>query len=73
MLMYFKDLADRKPSLPADLMTSGRLALGTGFVSPATYRVDVTHRTDGVAGYRPLAYLGACQCFQYVGPVKATS
>ena len=71
MLFYLKDLADLKPTLPADILTSGRVALGKTFVSPATYRVDVTHRTDGVDGYRPLAYLDDCGCFQYVGPVTS--
>jgi hypothetical protein len=73
MLFYLKDLADRKPSMPADILTSGRLALGKSFVSPATWRVDVSTRTDGVAGYRPLAYLDDCQCFQYTGPLVAIS
>ena len=72
LLMYFKDLAALRPTIPADLMTSGRIALGKGFVSPATYRVDITNRTDGVAGTRPLAYLDTCSCFQYTGPVTTT-
>jgi hypothetical protein len=73
VLFYLKDLADREPSIPRDLLTSARIRLGTGFVSPATYRVDVTRRTAGVAGYRPLAYLDGCACFQYVGPIVAAS
>jgi len=73
VLFYLKDLADREPAIPGDLLTSARIALGTGFVSPATYRVDVTHRTAGVAGYRSLAYLDSCGCFQYVSPVVAAS
>lgn len=73
MLFYLKDLADLKPAIPSDLLTSARIQLGKGFVSPATYRVDVTHRTAGVAGYRSLAYLDSCTCFQYVSPVVATS
>ena len=48
------------------------MALGSAYVSPATYRVDVSKRTDGMAGFRPLAYLEDCECFQYVGPVVAT-
>jgi hypothetical protein len=71
ILFYLKALADLKPGIPADILTSGRIALGKSYVSPATYRVDVTNRTDGVAGYRPLAYLDDCECFQYVGPVQS--
>lgn len=72
LLFYLKDLTDRRPDIPRDVMTSGREALGSSFVSPSTYRVDVTKRTDGMAGYRPLAFLDSCTCFQYVGPlVKA--
>ena len=72
LLFYLKDLADLRPDLPRDLLTSARTALGARFVSPATFRVDVTHRTAGMAGYRPLAYKDACSCFQYVGAlVKA--
>ena len=71
VLFYLKDLADLEPSIPADLLTSARVRLGSGFVSPATFRVDVTHRTPGVAGYRSLAYLDSCTCFQYASPVVA--
>ena len=71
MLFYLKDLTDKEPTIPLDLLTSARQRLGTGFVSPATYRVDVTHRTAGVAGYRSLAYIDGCSCFQYVSAVKA--
>jgi hypothetical protein len=53
-------------------MTSGRKQLGAGFVSPSTFRVDVTNRTDGMAGYRPLAFLDDCSCFQYTGPLVKT-
>lgn len=73
MLFYFKDLTDLRPDLPRDLMTSARERLGRSYVSPSIFRVDVSHRTDGMAGYRPLAYLDGCQCFQYVGPLVATS
>jgi hypothetical protein len=73
LLFYLKELTDRRPELPRDLLTSGRKAMGSSFVSPATYRVDVTNRTDGMAGFRPLAYLKNCECFQYVGPVVAAS
>ena len=73
LLFYLKELSDRKPDLPRDLLTSGRKALGSTYVSPATYRVDVSKRTDGMAGFRPLAYLESCECFQYVGGVVATS
>jgi hypothetical protein len=73
LLFYLKDVVDRQPDLPRDLLTSGRALLGSRFVSPATYRVDVTKRTDGMAGFRPLAYLDGCECFEYVGPVVKTS
>lgn len=73
LLFYLKDLTDRRPQLPRDLLTSGRRALGSSYVSPATFRVDVTNRTDGMAGFRPLAYLENCECFQYVGPIQAIS
>jgi hypothetical protein len=73
VLFYLKDLTDLAPTIPGDLLTSARIRLGTGFVSPATYRVDVTHRTAGVGGYRSLAYLDSCTCFQYVSPVVAAS
>jgi hypothetical protein len=73
MLMYLKDLADLAPSIPGDILTSARIALGKRFVSPATYRVDVSTRTDGAAAYRPLAYLGDCSCFQYVGGLSPMS
>lgn len=72
LLFYLKDLVDRRPELPADVLTSGRTALGSSYVSPATYRVDVTNRTDGMAGFRPLAFLEECGCFQYVGGVVPT-
>ena len=70
VLFYLKDLADLEPSLPEDLLTSARVKLAKRYVSPATYVVDVTSRTDGVGGYRPLAYLDSCGCFQYTGPVR---
>ena len=72
LLFYLKDLSAKRPDMPADLFTSGRVALGSTYVSPATYRVDVSKRSDGMAGFRPLAYLEDCECFQYVGPVVAT-
>ena len=72
LLFYLKDLTGKRPDLPADLFTSGRVALGSSYVSPATYRVDVSKRSDGMAGFRPLAYLENCECFQYVGPVVST-
>jgi hypothetical protein len=72
LLFYLKDLTELRPDLPKDLLTSARTSLGARYVSPATFRVDVTHRTAGMAGYRPLAYKDDCTCFQYVGPlVKA--
>jgi hypothetical protein len=72
LLFYLKDLTGLRPDLPKDLLTSARTTLGARYVSPATFRVDVTHRTAGMAGYRPLAYKDDCACFQYVGPlVKA--
>jgi hypothetical protein len=72
LLFYLKDLSVLRPDLPKDLLTSARRALGARYVSPATFRVDVTRRTAGMAGYRPLAYEDDCQCFQYTGPlVKA--
>ena len=73
VLFYLKDLADRLPSVPSDLLTSGRALLRDDFLSASTFRVDVTNRTDGVAGYRALAYRQDCSCFQYVSPVVATS
>jgi hypothetical protein len=72
VLFYLKDLADRLPDMPSDLLTSGRKLLGSSFVPADTFRVDVTHRTDGVAGYRDLAFQAACKCFQYVSGVKPT-
>jgi hypothetical protein len=72
LLFYLKDLSTKRPDLPKDLMTSARRQLGAGFVSPSTFRVDVTNRTDGMAGYRPLAYLDDCSCFQYTGPLVKT-
>lgn len=72
LLFYLKDISEKRPDMPRDLLTSGRVALGSTYVSPATYRVDVSRRTDGMAGFRPLAYLEDCECFQYVGPVVAT-
>jgi hypothetical protein len=73
LLFYLKALTDLRPDLPKDLLTSARKALGARYVSPATYRVDVTHRTAGMAGYRPLTYKDDCQCFQYVGPLVKAS
>ena len=72
-LFYLKDLADRLPSMPADLLTAGRALLRNTFVPADTFRVDVTSRTDGVVGYRDLAYEKACSCFQYVSPVKVAT
>jgi hypothetical protein len=73
LLFYLKELTALRPDLPRDLLTSARQALGARYVSPATFRVDVTHRTAGMAGYRPLAYKDDCQCFQYVGPLVKAS
>ena len=72
LLLYLKDLSTKRPDLPKDLMTTARRQLGAGFVSPSTFRVDVTNRTDGMAGYRPLAFLDDCSCFQYTGPLVKT-
>jgi hypothetical protein len=72
LMFYLYDLARLEPGMPQDILTSGRKKLGDDFVSPATYRVDVTNRTDGVAAYRSLAYVDGCSCFQYVGPVVPT-
>jgi hypothetical protein len=72
LLFYLKDLSTKRPDLPKDLMTTARRQLGAGFVSPSTFRVDVTNRTDGMAGYRPLAFLDDCSCFQYTGPLVKT-
>jgi hypothetical protein len=44
-----------------------------GTVSADTFRTDVTHRTDGVAGYRSLAYRDTCSCLQYVSPLQIIS
>jgi hypothetical protein len=73
LLFYLKDLSDRVPSMPRDLLTSGRVLLGKSFVSADTFLTDVTHRTDGVAGYRSVLYQENCSCFQYVSPVQSTS
>jgi hypothetical protein len=73
VLFYLKDLADLEPTMPADLLTSARQLLGKKFLSADTFRTDVTHRTDGVAGYRSVAYEQSCSCFQYVSGVQATS
>jgi len=70
---YLKDLGDRIPTVPRNLFSVGRGVLGKTFVSADTFRVDVTRRTDGVAGYRQLAFKQDCQCFQYVSGVKSTS
>ena len=70
---YLKDLGDRVPTVPRNLFAAGRALLGQAFLSADTFRVDVTHHTDGVAGYRQLAFEQDCQCFQYVSPVKSTS
>jgi hypothetical protein len=72
-LFYLMDLSDKAGGVPTDLLTVGRALLGSTFVPADTFRVDVTHRTDGVAGYRDLAYKQECSCFQYVSGVKATS
>ena len=72
VLFYLQDLSDRQPTVPRDLLTSGRALLGSTFVSADTFRTDVTHRTDGVAGYRDIAFRDDCKCFQYVSPVRAT-
>ena len=69
LLFYLKDLTDLRPDLPDDLFTSARVQLGNRYVSPATFKVDVSKRTAGVAGYRPLAYKDDCQCYQYAGPL----
>ena len=69
LLLYLKDLADLRPDLPDDLLTSARVQLGSRYVSPATFKVDVSRRTAGVAGYRPLAYRDDCECYQYAGPL----
>jgi hypothetical protein len=71
-LFYLKEVADRLPDLPADVLTKGRALIGKSFVSAATYRTDVTRRTDGAAAYRPLAYQDDCACFRYVGPLTNT-
>ena len=73
VLFYLKDLSDRQRTMPRDLLTSGRALLGKSFVSADTFRTDVTHRTDGVAGFRSVAFREDCGCYQYVSPVKATS
>jgi hypothetical protein len=73
VLFYLKDLSDLESTVPLDLLTSGRALLGRNFASADTFRVDVTHRTDGVAGYRSLAYETSCSCYQYVSPVQSTS
>jgi hypothetical protein len=72
VLFYLKDLSGLEPTAPPDLLASGRVLLGKNFVSADTFRTDVTHRTDGVAGYRSLAYETNCKCFQYVSPVRPT-
>ena len=54
------------------MLTAGRGLIGAGFVSADTFRTDLTRRTDGVAGYRRLAYQQSCSCFQYVSPVLPT-
>ena len=69
VLFYLMDLSNRMRSVPADVLTSGRRLLGNSFVPADTFRVDVTRRTDGVAGYRRLAYEKPCSCFQYVSGV----
>ena len=69
VLFYLQDLATKRGDVPPDLLTSGRPLLGSTFVSSDTFRTDVTHRTDGVAGYRRLAYQEDCSCFQYVSGV----
>jgi hypothetical protein len=73
LLFYLKDLVDLRPDLPKDLLTSARKALGSRYVSPATFRVDVTNRTAGMAGFRPLAFKDGCTCFEYVGPLVPAS
>jgi len=72
VLFYLKDLADREPAIPPDLLTSGRRLLGSTFASADTFRTDVSRHTDGVAGYRTLAFQDGCSCFQYVSGVQAT-
>ncbi len=73
VLFYLKDLSDRLPSMPPDLLTAGRMLIGRTFVSADTFRTDVTHRTDGAAGYRSLAYQQDCSCFQYVSQIRTAS
>ena len=73
VLFYLMDISAKQPSIPADLLAAGRSLLGSTFVSADTFRTDVTRRTDGVAGYRELAYKQDCSCFQYVSPVLRTS
>lgn len=72
VLFYLKDLADKETSVPPDLLTSGRRLLGSTFASADTFRTDVSQHTDGVAGYRTLAFEQSCTCFQYVSGVQAT-
>lgn len=72
VIFYLKAAADALRSVPNDLLTASRPVIGSSFRPADTFRTDVTHRPDGAAGYRALAYQTNCSCYQYVSPVRRT-
>jgi hypothetical protein len=70
VLFYLQDVTRLLPSIPQDVLTAGRRLIGASYDPADTFRVDVTRRTDGVAGYRSTLYKQECQCYQYVSPVQ---
>ncbi|MSZ76174.1 MAG: ABC transporter substrate-binding protein, partial [Actinobacteria bacterium] len=72
MFFYLEQAADKIGSAPDNLLALARPALRNTFVSPSTFKVDVTNRVDGVAAFRPLTFESGCSCFQY-GELRAAN
>ena len=69
---YLEQAAAKIGAAPDNILALARGALGSSFVSPSTFEVDVTNRVDGVAAYRGLTFDNGCSCFQY-GDLKTAS
>jgi len=70
-LLFLQRAVDETGSPTLLGIRNGVDALGTTFASPETFetRFDTAHH-DGVAAYRPIAFVGTCSCFQYTGTLE---
>ena len=70
-VFFLDDVLEQVPTPHATSFATAAARVGARTASAVTFKRDLpSGRVDGASAYRPVAFVEACSCFRYAGPVR---